>query len=678
MLAGITALAVFSVCVATAFLLPKTYTASTQMIVDTRGSQLLGFGDGVTGVSALATEVETQAAIAVSADVVAETVNRLRLWSVPEFAPGPALKERVLDLMGIAPAPSYEYSSVDSISDLAPYQAARLISSVMENVSSRRVGLTSVVTIYAKSRDATLATRLADTLAGSYLDTQIDAGVETVQRAAAFLEERVKALSASVDAGERAIDAFVLSEGAENVPPELQEQVDALRTELDGLSSRQTTLQARLAAYRQFLAEGNVAVLPKDDAFADLLGERASLATRADTSAAIRERLREVDGRIETVVASRTQTVADELEAARGRSREVQQNFQTVLAGQEVPSDTAARLFRLQQDLETSRSLYASYVQRLEEVRQQETLALPNTRIASRALIPTEASFPPRMLILAVGLILAIGSGLSAAFLREFLIGGFASQSQFEAVTSLELAGVVPESRSQAPFLDVRDESRTAFSEAIRRLRVVIGLRKPSDRGMVVLVTSSMPGEGKSSLSLSLARAFALAGHRTTLIDADLRRPALSRMLGGIGSNGLTNFFTKSGKPSQVPVLVPVDEHTNITFVGDDDGHLNATESLVGGPRFAALIKGLKEHCDIIVLDSPPVNFVVDAQVMSRLADLIVYVVREDGPSQRAVLSGLRHISTFSGSTPVFPVLNRSRHSLSGYYTYEKDSDRSS
>ena len=257
---------------------------------------------------------------------------------------------------------------------------------------------------------------------------------------------------------------------------------------------------------------------------------------------------------------------------------------------------------------------------------------------------------------------LALGAGL--AFIIENFVGGFTSPEQLEAVTKKEVATTVPLQRlGKRPDgtepLTAADLVVTAplsqFSESMRRLRMRIdqsfGQSRPrvaegdaALAGKVIVVSSSLPVEGKTTTSLSLARTYDAAGLSVLLIDCDLRKPSLHRQIGKEASDGLFDFL--SGKPDVglLGNIATVDPMSNVKVIVGARHSDVPTEQLLTNKTFYRLVEAGRATFDVVILDTPPVGVVVDGIYAAQVADAVVFVTRYSSTSQREVQNAIAAI----------------------------------
>ncbi|KQV83781.1 Wzz/FepE/Etk N-terminal domain-containing protein [Rhizobium sp. Root1220] len=348
-----------------------------------------------------------------------------------------------------------------------------------------------------------------------------------------------------------------------------------------------------------------------------------------------------------------------------------------ISAGEQVgaPSGLPTQFYSLQQSAQIARTQYQNLLTRLQDFEAQASLQVADSRVVSEALTPIVPSYPKKVLSLAVMAIVALGFGVGAAVMKEFFIGGFTSEDQVGAVLNIPLASVSP--HQEGSELD-RPQGRglsdtimaaplSVFSESIRRIRAAIDqillgksgvFDHETDEGIVVMVCSTLPGEGKSTLAVSLARTYALAGKRTLLIDCDLRKPSIHRHVDREPTPAFVNLLRGEPDPGLASMVV-MDSATNLSVILGARPADFPTDDLLMSPKVKKLLARAREHFDYIVIDTPPVEAAVDALYLARLSDAVLFVVRWANTPQNAAR---RAVTALKGNAregvPVVAALN--------------------
>jgi capsular exopolysaccharide synthesis family protein len=340
-----------------------------------------------------------------------------------------------------------------------------------------------------------------------------------------------------------------------------------------------------------------------------------------------------------------------------------------------APSGTLTQFYSLQQSAEIARAQYQNLLTRLQDFEAQASLQLADSRVISEALPPIDPSYPRVAAILGVMSLLALGFGIGAGFLREFFVGGFTGEDQVEAVLNIQLASVVPHEeggeleRPHGRGLSDRIMAAplSVFSESIRRIRVSVEQtllsRHPTlddthEEGIVIMVSSSLPGEGKTTLATALARTYSLAGKRTLLIDCDLRKPSIHRHVDREPTPAFVNLLRGEADPG-LASMVAVDHATNLSVILGARPAEFATDELLMSARVRALLSRARLHFDYVVIDTPPVEAAVDALYLARLCDVALFVVRWARTPQNVARKAVAALKgNVADGTPVIAVLN--------------------
>jgi hypothetical protein len=257
---------------------------------------------------------------------------------------------------------------------------------------------------------------------------------------------------------------------------------------------------------------------------ADIVARRAALQAEVTATsdatrlAEAKKSLDALDEEIRSAAQKRTNALQTDIALSDARSAEARNQITNSLAQTELPKEISVELFRLQRDAETSRALYQSYLTKLRQVEQQTDFTIPDSRVIAAATPPSQPSFPPRRLIFAGSILFALGLGIGLAFLRENFVGGVTDEEQLESLTGIPVVVGVPLYKSSElvarPDQAVMVQPLSAFAEAIRRIRLGIET-VASERKQCLFVTSTLPGDGKTTIALAHARQFALTGVST-------------------------------------------------------------------------------------------------------------------------------------------------------------------
>jgi capsular exopolysaccharide synthesis family protein len=415
-----------------------------------------------------------------------------------------------------------------------------------------------------------------------------------------------------------------------------------------------------------------------DDALAGLAQQRFQLEVRLGEVVAgtqddinLRARLAEIGD----VMSGRAQMAIGALESdvrlLMDEAGDYRTQIRQAVLGGSLSSTTVAQIYALQQEADVAQRQYSTLLSRLRDVESQALVQVADSRLVSRALAPSDPSFPKAKVLLGMAAVLSLGVGVCLAFANEYYYGGVTSLRQLENIVSGRVAASVPELSARRGMLCVADTVVNAplsvFSESLRRVRSSIetATHRAMPRCPVVMVSSGIPGEGKTTIALALARTYAMAGKRTLLIDADLRKPSLHTQLGIPQQIGLLDYLKEQ---AECPVKYANDPLSDVQVMLGGDRSDFPTDRLLDSDRFDSILQDACARMDIVIVDTSPTIPIVDARYVARRADVIVQCVGYCATTQSDVHHGHAELldSARSG-TPILFVLNRDETKIKSY-----------
>jgi succinoglycan biosynthesis transport protein ExoP len=655
--AAVTLLAVIAVTVAT-----PVYRGTTVVLVEAQERRTVSIDSVYSGVSPEREHLQTQVELAASRDVLLDVVRTLRLAERPEFAPAdPANPTGWRRLLGRSKA--QEPESPQAVE-------ARIVDVLRAGLLVAPVKLSRLIQISFESTDPQLAAAVANEVARAYIRADVEARKQITEATGAAIRERLGLLKSRVDEAEQAVQAYrereglldAKSAGAGTAPKQLDE-LSARLTE-----ARYRRIQAEQAWEQVRGREADAADLP--------LAQRDPELQRAKQRAEdARRRVGELSqqygtdhpnyvaaaaelARARETLARETRTAVEGLRrdwtAALATERALEASIAQVKQSAQVNSRKELALQELEREVSANRQVYQAFLLRLRETSATVGGEQPSARVVESAAVPRAPVSPrkPQTIVIAMlaSLALAIGAALLARRLDSVLqtVGDVESrlgQSVIAAVPPLKVRD-----RTEAARAVIHNPG-TSFAEAIGTASTGLLLSTLEDDHKVVVVASSLPGEGKSVIALNLAM-FQAQEQRVLLIESDLRQPRLRSVLGlDREQPGLSELIVGMATPAQAIVAVP-ETGLDVIVAGRVPRH---PLHLLRSPRFAELIAGLRERYDVVIIDTPPLQNVSDALVAGMQASGCVLVAAAGKTPVHVARASVRRIQ--AAGIPLFGVL---------------------
>jgi exopolysaccharide transport family protein len=643
------------------------YTATASVMIDNRTEQVIDTQAVLSGLPADAATVDTEVEVLKSRQLAERVVQALELEKDPEFNSAltePGLLGQITGgisaLFGAA-APDNAQAQLSEIE--AQKQRERVVDTVRDRLSIRRVGLTYVMGVGFTSPDPDKAARIANAFAQNYLLEQLQAKFEATRQANTWLNTRLNDLRGEVIQAEAAVEQYrnannLLSASGATLT---EQEISTYNTQLATVRAQQAEDEARLSTARAQMARGSTGddvgealgstvVQQLRARRAEVSGRVADLSSRygprhPDMLRAERE-LADIDTQIQAEIGRIVSNLEARVQVARQRTASMQGSLAGARGTLAANNNAGVRLNELQRNAEASRTLYQGLLDRFKETTSQAGLEESDARIVSRAVIPNAPSSPNVPLNLALGLVLALGAGLAAVVLAEMLDAGMATGEDVESKLGLPHIGSVPlvssvadaKDRNTAPADYLLDKPLSAFAEAIRALRTSILFSRVGRSVGLIAVTSTLPGEGKTTTAVCLARSAAQAGQRVVIVDCDLRRRAVNRLFGIEPEAGLLEVLNGTSSLETAlyhdvasgAYVLPL-THTNFT-----------PKDVFSSESMDALLARLGQNFDLVILDTAPVLAVADTRILAAKADTVVFLTRWRATPQKAITNSLK------------------------------------
>ncbi len=672
---GLAALVVFS-------LTPK-YSASVLLLVDTSQKNLLDPSYQGSNAEIDNARVDSEVEILQSTSILMTVIKDTNLVSDPELGVKLGLVDRVMAFLQIA-RPTLPTGEAALGRALTTFRNALEV--------HRRRG-TNLIDMTVTMEDPKRAAEIANAWAAAYIQDQVAAKVSGSLMSRDALQARMVQAREAIVTSEGAFDSFIDSSLSQIVTETGRSDIAGMRDRLNGLTTTRAADAERAELAQASLSQRNWTTLAKtlqSEALAELDRQQQDLTARIQTASAdqsinLRAELDKVQQRLVDAAAGELSTLRQSVSSAQTQEGEVRQQLRTAVLSSSLSPDILAKIYELQQGSELARSQYQTLLTRIQDMEAQASLQVADSRVVSSALAPSRPSFPNINLTLALAGLSGLGLGVVLAFLRENILGGVLTEEQAAAVLRVPIAAALPREKAAG-----RDGSGTggladlmvtaamsSFPEGVRRIKVAIDQvahRKALKAGVgaaskvVIMVTSSTANEGKSTVALSLARAYALARRKVVIIDCDLRKPTIHKMIGVNPSASLIDFLSNDDAEPDLPTLVDKDPATEARVIVGARPSDVPTDQLVTGRAFARMLEKARSTFDVVILDTPPVGPVVDGLYLAQAADFILFVLRSGTTSQTEAKMALASLKDAKGpDAELQAVLNQQDRASASY-----------
>ena len=537
------------------------YTASGQVLVGVEQVKVAKIEDLAQGTDTQSERVATEIGVIRARDMAVRVISKLGLENDPEFNTAlrsPTVIQGWLESQSIIP--QNWLVAIGAIPDLSKpidpgATASKTVDNFMEKLKVTNDGQSRIINISFESRNPDTAAQVVNALADAYIVARLDQKFDAAKRANVWLSSRVDSLRQEVLTSEDAVEKFRAANGLERA-----KDFDlADRGDVAGLG--RSDHRPHQAARGAVAARAHPAIGRRAERHARRLARRgAAIAGHPGTSRPRRPTPRAVSPTsprnsatsirassrrgpscqdLRAKIKSETGKVVESLrqEAASQQAREA--GLDGMLDGikqQSAKSSIAdVQLRDLERQAEANRTLYENFLNQFKLTSAQDQFQQPDASIISRAEMPREPSFPQKGALILLSGLASLTLGVFLALLAQYLDVGVRSMEQVKTLLHVYPLGMVPAPQGLVKgklAREIIDHPMSGYSEAVRTVHTNLMLSDVDQRPRVVLVTSSLPGEGKSTLSVSLAELAARYGQKVCIIDADLRRPTIHRLAG--------------------------------------------------------------------------------------------------------------------------------------------------
>jgi succinoglycan biosynthesis transport protein ExoP len=675
-------LTVVTVVTIASFKMKPVYLAAARVEVDKESQNMMPFPDSNSYDEFMDMEnyLETQTKILQSETLALQTIKSLDLTRYPEFGGGPS-------------ATAWSHSGP------APQRPA-ILGAFLGRLTVKRVPNSRLIEVTFEAQDPQLAAQIVNTHLQNFVEQNFRSKYDATMQASNWLASELEELRIKVEKSENARIAYQRA----NQTWQIDEKQDITTSKLADLSKAVTEAQTDVAqkeALYRMAVSGNVDAMPAAHG-SEVLTEL--LKRKSDIDQQYAEALSQYGPNFPKVlrIAAQQKEVDDNLTRARKTLIEsIQQEFNTARSHVELlqetldkqraeANDQAEKLIQyhiLQHDAESNRLLYDGLLQKLKEATITVGLRSSNIRVVDPALAPGGPSRPQKARNILLAFLIGLVGGVGLALFREYLDNTVKSPDDIEALTGLPSLAVVPAMpglnaqqgrlarkagegtpASTAGRIELLSyvQPKSQISEAFRALRTSLLLSQAEHPPQVILVTSALPREGKTTAAVNLAVTLAQLGDRTLLMDSDLRKPGIRRALNlTLGKDvGLSSYLAGVSSLDEATIQHPTITNLSALTTGPVPP---SPADLLSSHRMREAIAELRRRFKFIVIDSPPVMAATDAVILSALTDGVLLVVRS-GETPKEAFTRTRDLLAAVKCRLLGVVLNAVDSSAPDYY----------
>ena len=645
------------------------YTSTVQVLLDPRKEKAAGQDTVLTESTLDVATTESQLSIIRSTVLLRRIVDKENLTNDAEFGSAPASASWSIGsaIRSIVSSPAPEKTAAQSAAQTS-VEMTNTIEGLKSAMTAKRPGAGYVIEIAFTSFDANKAARLANDIADAYVVDKLDARFDAAKRASGWLSDRLEDLRKQLRESEQAVADFrsenqltqSASAGTFN-----QEQLAQLNARLVTARAEASEKKTRLDMLEKIKAKGgSLASLPDvvaSPGMADLRKQEADASRReADLLARysdrhpavvnVRAELSDIRRSIANEIQRTAANLSNEYDLAKARLESVEGTLREVTGQTNLDASKTIALRELERNATVNKSLFEDFLQRARITENQSSFEARDARIITPAIPSGAPSAPKKSIYMLAALALGLFGGVGAAFAVEQLNAGFTTVRQLEDMLNLPMLASITHMNPRDLMADGKPillpllpnlKPLSRLSEAIRALRSGVQMSDVDHPPKVWQFTSTIPGEGKTTIALTVATSAAQSGQRVLLIDADLRHPSASRFFGHEKEQGLVDYLAGS-----VPLesVVKFADNTRC-WVLPAGGKTQNPPDLLGSERWKALIEVMRTKFDLIIIDTPPMGPVIDPSVVAQVVDKIVYIVRWSSTARELVQQSVQQLA---------------------------------
>ncbi|MCX7085225.1 MAG: polysaccharide biosynthesis tyrosine autokinase [Methylococcales bacterium] len=695
LLISVTAL-ISLMAILTIYQLTPRFTATTQLLIGINSAKVVDIQEVMTGNlngdSAVIGEME----VIKSRELARKIIDHLHLDQYEEF--NPKLKKPGL-LAELSPknwlpdtwkeAMGMVEVTTGNESEIEEARLTNLTNTFLSKITVSQIKRSQVINISVESEDPKLAAKIANEVADKYIVGQLQAKFDATKKATDWLNDQLGDLKQKLESSERSVENYRKSHDLVEVSKGTglsQQQLSEINSQLIIARAQRAEAEAKYQQVESILRSGHdidsVAEVLNSSLIATLRSQESEVqrkysemlveyGARHPRMIQMQAELTDIKNKIDSEVKKIASGLRHSLDVAHAREDSLSTSLKQMENKTSGNNQAEVDLHALEREATANKALFETFLGRFKETASTQGIEQADARVISFAEVPLMASFPKKNLMITVSVIGALFFGVFLIYVLEMLHPGVRSPEQVQELFNMATLGIVPSVTGikVAPHQYLLDKPQSSLAEAINTLRISLSLLNPDTDVKTVLVTSSVPGEGKSTLCSLLARHSAGAGKKVVLVDCDLRRPTIGKIFGIDKTTlGLTDLLMNHDL--NMDDLLVNDPVTNMKILTRGHSAFINPSDLFASQRMKGILNKLHNEFDLVILDSAPIMAVPDTRILAGMADKTLFVLNWNTTPKKVVGSALHILNRDEHSNVAGIVLQKVNLDQYGRYGY--------
>ncbi|MBL8837607.1 MAG: polysaccharide biosynthesis tyrosine autokinase [Alphaproteobacteria bacterium] len=652
--------------------MPQTFVADGSLILETQQLTLPDVRSQFTNPFSLvpgdpSSIVRSQILIMRSRSIIESVVMELGLTTQPELNPYLRPPGRIAQWLGglRGTLPAGMVGTLDDIGLRLPRPLQReptpeevidaTVRGVLQRLDVNNDARSFVIALSFLSEDPQLAARVVNTVMESYITAQIAAKMQATADANAYLNERIAQLRREVDAADQAVQDYRQRHGLVDTRQGTvtQQQLAELNTQLIIAQAEATTAEANLrsagSGAASTLAVNSSLISRLREREAEAVARQSDLMTRLGPNHPQRQiidnELRELRTQITTETERIRQSLANQATAARSRVGALQAQLRAIQGTATRSAESEAQLALLLREADAKRTIYQRFQETAQQTAQPSRSNQADARIVTVAVAPSNPNGPKTAMFVGSGGVVGLLLAAALALLLGELDRGYERVEEIESATGLPALGALPLvrwKRSSKSLVDfVLHNPASAAAETVRGIVEAMRRADTPEPPKILLITSALAGEGKTSLTAAIGRVLAKDGRRVLVIEADFRRPQIGELFDQPA--GRLDFEDVLGGHGAWTDAVQTDMASGLHYLCAAEA-TDSPQAMLSSPAWGSIVADARRTYDLVLIDTPPVMSVTDTVVLARHCDAIALVIGWRSTQRRTIDAAIKRL----------------------------------